>query len=117
MKKLLLILFGSFILFYSCDKIEPPDILVKPTTLNFGEIDTLLKFKVINEGDERLDWNIDTTKAIPAWVTINPMSGINETSVSVIVRREGLPHGSYSGSFHITSNGGEADVDVIMIVF
>lgn len=103
--------------YFGCDKIDPPEMLVKPTTLNFGEVTNSLTVKILNMGDEKLEWRIDTNYYIDPWVTYSNFSGTNESNLVISVNRDTLVHGSYSSELHITSNGGDAKVDIIMIVF
>ncbi|MFH2144211.1 MAG: hypothetical protein ABIJ97_17420 [Bacteroidota bacterium] len=101
----------------SCDKIMPAELLVKPTTLNFGEVANSMNINVINTGDEKLDWRVDTNYFIQPWISYSPFSGSNEGNITVSVNRDTLAHGSYNGELHIFSNGGVAKVDIILIVF
>jgi hypothetical protein len=105
------------VLIICCKPIQPPDLLVQPSSLNFGEIDSVKTITIINEGDERLDWTVDTGLYYDSWLSIDPLSGFNETTLSVKVSRANLQHGSYKTNFNITSNGGDASVEVVMIVF
>ncbi len=111
------IFFVVIILSISCGKIEPAEMQLQPTSLSFGETETEKKISIVNIGDERLDWYIDTAFYIESWISVSPISGINDGTVTVNVDRTGLTHGSYKGELVFKSNGGDKNVEVIMVVF
>jgi len=117
MKMLLIGILSGIVLFSACGKIELAEILVQPTSLNFGETETSKKVNVINIGDERLDWQIDTTVFIQPWISFAPISGTNDADVTITISRDNLSHGSYKGELSFLSNGGNKKVEIILIVF
>lgn len=97
-----------------------PLLAVSPTALDFGAVTTSLTFEIINSGAGTLTW--DAAEAPDAtWITgISPVTGSlaggQSQMVAVTVDRAGLSTGNYSGTIHVSSNGGEADVLVQMTV-
>ncbi|MCH8986644.1 BACON domain-containing protein, partial [Patescibacteria group bacterium] len=95
---------------------ENPTLAASPTILNFDNAETTLSFIIRNTGTGALTWNISEGMS---WLQVNPASGTTQTEtdqVSVTVNRTNLDCGGYSGTILITSNGGEARVDVNMKV-
>ncbi|MCD6220330.1 hypothetical protein J7K43_08120, partial [Candidatus Calescamantes bacterium] len=102
--------------------IVSPRLDVDPTSLNFGTTETEMTFDITNKGTGELNWNIGDPayNQGDGWITsINPTSGSTTTetdTVTVTVSREGLPVGVYTAQIPVTSNGGDANVDVRMEV-
>jgi len=102
--------------------IVSPRLDVDPTSLNFGTAETEMTFDITNKGTGELNWNVGdpTYNQGEGWITsINPTSGTTTTetdTVTVTVSREGLPVGVYTAQIPVTSNGGDANVDVRMEV-
>ena len=117
MKILLINRLALMVLFSACGKIEPAEMVVQPTSLNFGETETSKKVYVVNTGDERLDWRIDTSIFFQTWIDFAPASGTNDADVTISINRENLSHGSYKGELSFISNGGNKKVEIILIVF
>ena len=117
MKILLINILALMVLFSACGKIEPAEMVVQPTSLNFGETETSKKVNVINIGDERLDWRIDTSIFIQPWIGFAPVGGTNDANVTVTINREALSQGSHKGELSFISNGGNKKVEIILIVF
>jgi len=91
-----------------------PILGVNPTSLTFGETDVLKNLTVFNAGTGPITWSIDPPVA--GWLSIDPSNGVGTTRVDVSVNRTGLPVGVYNASLHVTSDGGDADVPVQMVV-
>ena len=97
---------------------EAPVLVVNPTSLDFGTEETSLTFNVSNGGQDWLNWQVDsiTYNQGSGWITdISPTSGtVGEgvDTVTVTVGRTGIPDGVSTAVIHITSNGGNADVNV-----
>jgi hypothetical protein len=94
----------------------PAQLLVTPTTLNFGELEPTLSLSVNNGGDEELSWQIASSQS---WASIFPSTGVTTTetdAVSVTVNRSGLGVGEYSGALNFTSNGGDLSIPFSMTV-
>ena len=101
-------------------KSSDPILSVNPTLLDFGTTTTTMAFTVSNNGGGTLNWtaaeNPDET-----WITsVSPGSGtlasLQSNNVTVIISRNGLAPGAYTGTITVTSNAGTADVVVKMTV-
>jgi len=97
---------------------SPPVLEVDVTTLDFGETDTSKPFSVTNSGDGTLVWSLYEYEE---WITVDATSGSlagnASTTVTVYVdRSEVLEVGVVDGLITITSNGGNAEIDVTMTV-
>ena len=90
-----------------------PLLYVTPTSIGFGQADTLRELTVSNGGGGVLTWSI--AESAP-WLTTNPASGTGVARVDVQVDRTGLPIGVYSSDLIVTSNGGTVPVHVSMEV-
>jgi Fe-S cluster assembly iron-binding protein IscA len=98
-------------------EILPPVLEASTTFLDFGEIETELPFIISNEGTAPLNWSISSNQS---WIAVNSSSGTtnagNPTDVSVTVDRSDSDAGSYSGLIYVQSNGGDATINISMIV-
>lgn len=118
MRILVISILAIIILNVACGKIEPPEMQLQPTSLNFGENQTKKTISIVNIGDERLDWYVDTlTSFVQPWMWVEPISGKNDGIVTVTVNRDNLTHGTYRGELSVKSNGGDKMIEIIMIVF
>ena len=79
--------------------------------LDFERIETQMNFIISNTGTGELTWNLTKNQD---WISINPTSGTNQSTINVSVDRSGLNYGSYSGEISISSNGGYGSVLVYM---
>lgn len=93
-----------------------PILAVSPDTIDFGALDTLRSFSVANEGVGDLNWNVLEDPDIPWIVTVDPLSGASDDTVTVTVSREGMSFGFYSGLLTVQSDGGRRGVVVKMTV-
>ncbi len=99
-----------------------PQIYVHPTsfsigTLNEGQVGTRT-FYIENIGGGTLIWNITINENSP-WISVNPSSGITTTetdSIFITVDTTGLTPGKHSGYISVTSNGGNAQVYIEVMV-
>jgi len=94
----------------------PPQLVVSPTSLDFGNSTTNMTINIINGGDEELSWQVASNKS---WLTTFPSAGVTNTEtdeISVTINRSGLEVGNYSGNLAFTSNGGDLNVPVAMEV-
>ncbi|MCK5740081.1 malectin, partial [bacterium] len=98
----------------------PPLLLVTPLTLDFGTSESMMTFKVKNDGGDMLIWsageNPDQT-----WITaITPPAGElgpdDSRTVSVRISREEMDVGEYSGIIRIVTETDSAEIDVQMEV-
>ena len=97
-------------------EVTPIVLIVNPLSLDFGEEETELTFEISNTGNGTLNWELTLNQN---WITANPTSGSltnNNETVIVNVDRAGLAPDTYNGSISITSNGGNQDLAVTMIV-
>jgi hypothetical protein len=97
---------------------SPPALEVDVTTLDFGETDTSKPFSVTNSGDGTLVWSLYEYEE---WISVDATSGIlggsESTTVTVYVDRSKVVEvGEVDGLITITSNGGNAEIDVTMTV-
>jgi hypothetical protein len=87
-------------------------ISVSPALLDFGMETTILPFEIRNTGKSELSWTI--TEDLN-WLSVNPVSGktsTEPTSVLVTVNRTLISESSKTGSLAITSNGGNAILNI-----
>ena len=89
-----------------------PYLNVTPIQLNFGASQSSLTFDISNGGAGNLNWSITKDQS---WITVNPLSGTNTSTVTVSVNRNGLPVGqNFSGNVTVLSNGGTKIVPITM---
>ena len=97
-------------------EVTPVILIIDPNSLDFGSVETDLSFTISNTGNGELNWFLTPNQS---WLTANPTSGSltnNSEDVNVTVNRSGLSPDTYNGSISITSNGGNQDVNITMIV-
>ena len=94
-----------------------PEMELLQTHLDFGSDKTNLSITIKNKGYAVLNWQI--VEDIE-WLSCNPSKGtvsVGEmVSVVITVDRTSLTKGEYKQSIVISSNGGDASIDVNMIV-
>lgn len=99
--------------------VAPSQLVVVPTTLNFGKYATDKLLTISNGGTGTVNWSIDNS-GFPGWLILTPpLSGdvTGETDgVIVSVDRTGLSPGQYSHTFAVTSDAGDVNVTVNMTV-
>ena len=101
----------------SVDEIGVPVLSISTETLDFGSATTQLTFDITNTGEGELDWAITTS--LPAKVTVAPESGDtkDETdTITVTVDRTGVPAGTYNPTVNIASDGGNASIELTVVV-
>lgn len=95
--------------------VAPAQLVVVPTTLNFGKFATDKLLTISNGGTGTVNWQISTA-GFPGWLSLTPpLSGdvTSETDgVIVSVNRSGLLPGLYSHTFAVTSDAGNQNVTV-----
>jgi len=98
--------------------VEPPELYVSPTNLDFGEMgigETAWdSFSIRNEGEETLVWEADWDMS---WIDVSPSSGSlrggDSQEVEIEIDTADLKGGeSYGGYIYLTSNGGDEEVHV-----
>jgi len=93
-----------------------PILNVSETTLNFGSNLTTLTFSISNPGGGKLEWLANSSTS---WVSLLPPSDSTSAEtdiVNVFVDRIGLAGGDYTTAITITSNGGNAAINILMSV-
>lgn len=98
---------------------DEPLLSVKPGEINFGSTQNIMNLIVTNAGGGSLDWSASEMPD-QEWITsIAPPGGSLEEgsdTVRVMVSRDGLEQGEYLGNINFTSNGGNQDIDVNLVV-
>jgi len=100
--------------FASVNVPQMPMLSVTPTTLDFGTTQTSLTFQITNTGSGTLNWSVAESPD-KAWITsVVPAGGNGSGTVTVTVDRSLLAGASDSGTIAVTSNGGNANVAVLI---
>ncbi|WP_255334533.1 BACON domain-containing protein [Methanosarcina sp. KYL-1] len=100
---------------------EKPILAVDPDPLYFnfelieGESDSE-EFYISNDGEGDLEWEVNADPDRPSWISIGPISGTNEETVTVTVDAADLIPGEYNTTFRVESNGGNEEGTVNLIV-
>ncbi len=91
-----------------------PKLLLSQTSLDFGTAESQLTVTVSNGGGGQLTVNSPTMEVDSGqdWLTAR----LNDRTVVVQVRRDGLSNGTYSGRVRVSSNGGNGTIEVRMVV-
>jgi hypothetical protein len=90
-----------------------PLLQVSPASLDFKYLGTERYLDVINAGEGTLEWSITSDQP---WVSVTPTSGVDDTQLTVTADRTGLGHGIHNSNLLVTSNGGDATVEVVVRV-
>jgi hypothetical protein len=97
--------------------IVPSTLVVSPQTLTFSDTVTTQTLYLSTEpSNGRLEWNLVSK---PAWLTVEPTSGVVSGIVSITVRAPGLATsepGPYGGTLELISTGGAVQVQVAATV-
>lgn len=98
-----------------------PELALTPTELDFGASEDTLYFQIRNNGEADLVWSANKTPD-DAWIeSLIPASGELtpglQQEVQVIINREGMEGGNHTGQISVTSNDGNAYVDLSMDVY
>jgi hypothetical protein len=86
-----------------------PWLSVTPITLSFAASETEKTFEVANIGAGTLEWTVSEDQE---WMTVAPLSGTQDGTITVTIDRSVMPEGSQTGVVHVASNGGDATVTV-----
>jgi hypothetical protein len=93
---------------------EPVPVLgYSPPSLSFPYGVDQLPLNIFNSGEGTLDWTIAPDVA---WLGVDQGAGSGDATINVTVDRTGLADGNYGGNLLITSNGGNANVPVMLTV-
>jgi hypothetical protein len=103
----------------SCSGEDPvdapgPALKVQPTAIDFGTGDVEGTFNISNGGGGALTWSV--SKVEPWIEQVTPLSGAGPETITVKVNRTGLSAGTKDGTVSVTSNGGDVDVGISMVV-
>jgi len=97
---------------------EEAMLVVSPMSVEFGPDGIEASFTIQNPGSGTLSWSISPD--LPGWLQALPMSSetpaASSSTVALNVLRTGLSPGVYAHAVSITSDGGDATVDVTMSV-
>ena len=94
--------------------LESPVLSVLPTSLDFGTTSTSDTFDISNSGTGTLSWSVSESVS---WITsVSPSSGTNSGNVTVQISRSGMSPGTHNGTISVTSDGGNQNVSVSMMV-
>ena len=106
--------YGDWSAIWSFSVLENPVLSVSPTSLDFGTSSISETFGISNIGTGTLSWNVSESAY---WITsVSPTSGTNSGTVTVQVSRSGLIPDAYNGTVSVTSNGGNQDVSLSLLV-
>lgn len=106
----------------SCEKetiVEPdpvPEFAVSPSSLSISDTLPQGTFYVASDAPASISWRVTAT---PAWVTVNPESGVvSQTPIPVVVQADasGLSPGVYRDKIYLLSSGGAAEVSLTFLV-
>jgi len=88
-------------------------LVVTPTRLDFGRDQTDLALIITNEGTGDLEWIVTD---YPQWLALSQTEGttLGQIQITVMVKREVLESGIYSGIIAVSSNGGNAAIFVVV---
>lgn len=97
---------------------SPPLLEIDATALDFGETETAKTFSMTNSGDDTLVWSLYEDEE---WITVDVTTGSLEAAVSATLtvevdRAKVLIIGEVDGTITISSNGGDAEIEVAMKV-
>lgn len=100
----------------SVDEIGDPVLVVSETVLDFGDTTTSMDLDITNSGDGKLIWKL-SSDAIG--ITLSDGSGDTKKEVDTItvsVDRAVMSAGTHSFEIVVTSDGGEAEVELTVLV-
>ncbi|NQT63603.1 MAG: carboxypeptidase regulatory-like domain-containing protein [Candidatus Marinimicrobia bacterium] len=93
-----------------------PQLSAYPASVDFGSNSLEEKCYITNTGSGMLSWNISNDKS---WISCLPVSGTTESEtdeVVITVDRLGLSPGDYTGTVTITSDGGNQNINLSMVI-
>jgi len=86
-----------------------PELVVAPTSLDFGSGTGALPLSIYNDGGGTITWQCT---ANADWIVLSDTPGTGDGVVQVTVDRTDLPRGDYDGAVDIVSNDGAVSVPV-----
>lgn len=98
-----------------------PQLSASTSLLDFGSVTTQLGFSIANTGNGTLTWSAsDAETSGGNWLVLSANGGnataANPSLLTATVNRTGLAAGNYTATVTITSNGGQALIQVMMAV-
>jgi hypothetical protein len=93
------------------------DLLVIPTTLDFGESETEMSLTVTNNGTGVIRWEI--SKPGLNWISVVPDSGAvgaEKDIVTISINRSMVPQGPINVKFHVVGRAGENATVTVRVV-
>lgn len=93
-----------------------PLLTVSTTALSFGKTSNEESFTILNTGGGVLTWTV--TEEIP-WLTVETGAGTTtkETDrITLTVDRSALPPGTHNGTLTVSSNGGDTEILIGLVV-
>lgn len=94
---------------------EGPELSVQPITIDFGTTQINATITVSNNGVGTLNF---TASKNAGWLSISPVTGTitnNTATISLTADRSNIGFGNYSDVVQINSNGGNKQVNVMMV--
>ncbi|MDK9699424.1 MAG: carboxypeptidase regulatory-like domain-containing protein [bacterium] len=95
---------------------NPPVLQVTPSPLDFGMQTDTLELTLASQNGVTINWSAVDDRN---WLGITPTSGTitgQTAHVTVVVNRDSMAAGNYTGSITFTSNGGNPVVQVLLAV-
>ncbi len=86
-----------------------PILEVSKTSLFYPPSKSQRTFEVSNGGSVTLNWSITADQP---WLSVNPVSGVNNALVTATVDRSIVGYGNHYGNLFVTSDGGSATITV-----
>jgi PKD repeat protein len=86
-----------------------PELVVAPTSLDFGSGTGALPLSIYNDGGGTITWQCT---ANADWIVLSDTPGTGDGVVQVTVDRTDLPRGDYDGAVDIVSNDGAVSVPI-----
>jgi len=90
-----------------------PELAVSVNALQFTHDDMEKTFEIQNIGGGVLEW---TAASDQSWLSLSPWTGSGPATVTATADSAGLRDGVYRGILSIESNGGNADISVVLQV-
>jgi len=97
---------------------SPPVLEIDVTALDFGETETSKSFNITNSGSDTLIWSLSEDEE---WITVDITTGSLEAGISKTVtvevdRSKVFTFGEFDAIITVSSNGGDAEIEVTMTV-
>jgi hypothetical protein len=90
-----------------------PELAISVNSLQFTHANTEKTFEIQNIGGGVLEW---TAASDQSWLSLSPWTGSGPATVTATADSTGLRDGIYRGILSVESNGGNADINVVLQV-